>query len=68
MDAPRFCISAGLPDAEVKDSEAEKAGDVNAEVFLEEGIPHSIISKLKGAELCSGYDSLRLNVTQSHGS
>lgn len=32
LDAPRFCISAGLPDAEVKT--AGSAGDINSEVRL----------------------------------
>lgn len=32
LDAPRFCISAGLPDAEVKATAS--AGDINSEVRL----------------------------------
>jgi gamma-glutamyltranspeptidase/glutathione hydrolase len=47
LDAPRFCISAGSPDAEVKDS--THAGDINAEVYIEEGIPQSTIDALCGA-------------------
>jgi gamma-glutamyltranspeptidase / glutathione hydrolase len=46
LDAPRFCISAGLPDAEVKNSSS--AGDVNSEVYFEEGIPYETVTKLRG--------------------
>lgn len=46
LDAPRFCISAGSPDSEVKGS-AEKAGDINSEVYFEEGIPDETIAKLR---------------------
>jgi hypothetical protein len=35
-----------LPDAEV--GRAEKAGDIDAEVYFEEGIPLETIEKLKG--------------------
>lgn len=45
LDAPRFCISAGLPDSEVKSTMG--AGDVNAEVFFEEGIPEATVAKLR---------------------
>jgi hypothetical protein len=44
LDAPRFCISAGLPDAEVKS--AASAGDVNAEVFFEDAISDSTVEGL----------------------
>lgn len=47
LDAPRFCISAGLPDAEVKNA-AASAGDVNSEVYIEEGIPDETVDKLRG--------------------
>jgi gamma-glutamyltranspeptidase/glutathione hydrolase len=47
LDAPRFCISAGSPDSEIKDS-GQKAGDINSEVYLEEGIPSATLEKLKG--------------------
>jgi len=47
LDAPRFCISAGLPDAEVKNNGS--AGDINSEVYFEEGIPLETVTKLKGA-------------------
>ena len=46
LDAPRFCISAGMPDAEVKGS--KNAGDVNSEVYFEEGISESTVAKLRG--------------------
>lgn len=47
LDAPRFCISAGLPDAESEDAEA-KAGDIDSEVYIEEGIPDEVVAKLRG--------------------
>lgn len=50
LDAPRFCISPGLPDAPVK--EAQRAGNINVEVYFEPGISSSVIEKLKG-RLCS---------------
>lgn len=46
LDAPRFCISAGPPDAEVKESE-QKAGDINSEVYFEEGISDETIMTLR---------------------
>ena len=46
LDAPRFCISAGSPDAEVKNS-ADKAGDINSEVYFEEGISEETVAKLR---------------------
>jgi gamma-glutamyltranspeptidase / glutathione hydrolase len=46
LDAPRFCISAGSPDSELKDSGA-KAGDINSEVYLEEGIPDATLDALR---------------------
>ncbi|KAL5495462.1 hypothetical protein ACEPAI_925 [Sanghuangporus weigelae] len=46
LDAPRFCISAGSPDSEVRGS-AEKAGDINSEVYFEEGIPESVVERLR---------------------
>ncbi|KAG8691718.1 hypothetical protein FRC11_012002 [Ceratobasidium sp. 423] len=44
LDAPRFCISPGSPDASVNG--ARKAGDINSEVYFEEGIPAETIQKL----------------------
>ncbi|GLB36126.1 putative gamma-glutamyltranspeptidase [Lyophyllum shimeji] len=40
LDAPRFCISAGMPDA------GSQAGDPNSQVFFEEGISEETIAKL----------------------
>lgn len=51
LDAPRFCISAGLPDNEVPKGEAMRAGDINAEVYFEEGIDEEVVRTLKG-ETC----------------
>lgn len=48
LDAPRFCISAGLPDANVGAAADARAGDVNSEVFFEEGIPDAVVEKLRG--------------------
>ncbi|KAF4623186.1 hypothetical protein D9613_002091 [Agrocybe pediades] len=45
LDAPRFCISAGVPDAESKSTGA--AGDVNSEVYFEDGISEETVAKLK---------------------
>ncbi|KAL0951352.1 hypothetical protein HGRIS_008056 [Hohenbuehelia grisea] len=45
LDAPRFCISAGMPDAEVK--KAGRAGDANSEVYFEEGISLGTVEKLR---------------------
>jgi gamma-glutamyltranspeptidase / glutathione hydrolase len=46
LDAPRFCISAGLPDAPIRN--AHDAGDINSEVYFEPGIPEEVVSKLRG--------------------
>ncbi|KAJ1308438.1 hypothetical protein OPQ81_004143 [Rhizoctonia solani] len=45
LDAPRFCISAGSPDASVDN--ARKAGDINSEVYFEAGIPDETVQKLR---------------------
>ncbi|KAJ6604535.1 gamma-glutamyltranspeptidase [Mycena vulgaris] len=45
LDSPRFCISAGSPDEQTKDS--GNAGDINSEVYFEEGIPLEIVEKLR---------------------
>ncbi|KAJ6621617.1 gamma-glutamyltranspeptidase [Mycena sp. CBHHK59/15] len=45
LDSPRFCISAGSPDAQIQGS--GDAGDINSEVYLEEGIPPETIAKLR---------------------
>jgi gamma-glutamyltranspeptidase/glutathione hydrolase len=49
LDAPRFCISAGLPDASVK--AATTAGDINSEIYFEEGIAPEVVEELKGGFL-----------------
>jgi len=58
LDAPRFCISAGLPDADLKD--AGSAGDINSEVYFEEGINPAIVQELCGmghdARIVRGHD------------
>ncbi|KNZ77438.1 Putative gamma-glutamyltransferase ywrD [Termitomyces sp. J132] len=41
LDAPRFCISAGMPDAGLQ------AGNPNSEVYIEEGIPSESVVKLR---------------------
>jgi len=43
LDAPRFCISAGLPDAATKDS---RAGDIDSEIYFEEGIDPDVVAEL----------------------
>ncbi|CUA70368.1 gamma-glutamyltranspeptidase [Rhizoctonia solani] len=45
LDAPRFCISAGSPDASVDN--ARNAGDINSEVYFEDGIPAETVQKLR---------------------
>jgi len=54
LDAPRFCISAGSPDANV--SNASNAGDINSEVYFEDGIPKETVEKLKAM----GHDARQL--------
>jgi gamma-glutamyltranspeptidase/glutathione hydrolase len=46
LDAPRFCISAGLPDADTED--AANAGNIDSEVWMEEGISDEVVQKLRG--------------------
>ncbi|CAG8732279.1 10317_t:CDS:2, partial [Acaulospora colombiana] len=46
LDAPRFCISPGLPDAPVK--EAQDAGNINSEVYFEPGITDAVVQTLRG--------------------
>ncbi|KAF8922703.1 gamma-glutamyltranspeptidase [Mucidula mucida] len=57
LDAPRFCISAGSPDTQTR--ETGTAGDINSEVYFEEGISPETISKLRemghDARLQSGF-------------
>ena len=49
VDAPRFCISTGTPDAIVRDE--RQAGEINSEVYLEEGISPDTVEKLRGKQL-----------------
>jgi gamma-glutamyltranspeptidase/glutathione hydrolase len=51
LDAPRFCISAGLPDAPIKN--AHSAGDINSEVYFELGIPEEVVSNLQCVSHCT---------------
>ncbi|THH17393.1 hypothetical protein EW146_g3404 [Bondarzewia mesenterica] len=44
LDAPRFCISAGSPDTQTQST--GEAGDINSEVYFEEGIPVETVEKL----------------------
>ncbi|KZV75492.1 gamma-glutamyltranspeptidase [Peniophora sp. CONT] len=46
LDAPRFCISAGSPDSVLEGAE-EKAGDINSEVYFEEGIDPKTVETLR---------------------
>ena len=46
VDAPRFCISTGTPDAVVRNE--GQAGQMNSEVYLEEGISSKTVEKLRG--------------------
>jgi gamma-glutamyltranspeptidase / glutathione hydrolase len=45
LDAPRFCISAGSPDSEAQQTGA--AGDINSEVYFEEGIADATVRRLR---------------------
>ncbi|KAG8720092.1 hypothetical protein FRC08_001193 [Ceratobasidium sp. 394] len=62
LDAPRFCISAGSPDAPVANS--SKAGDINSEVYFEEGIPAETVEELKAmghdARLALGFKRIMM--------
>lgn len=44
LDAPRFCISAGLPVAGQNNS----AGDLDSQIFIEEGVDPKVIDELRG--------------------
>lgn len=46
LDAPRFCISPGSPDTAV--TNAGRVGDINSEVYFEDGISTETVEKLKG--------------------
>ncbi|KAF7339565.1 hypothetical protein MSAN_02171000 [Mycena sanguinolenta] len=45
LDSPRFCISAGSPETQTR--ETGDAGDINSEVYIEEGIPLETVEKLR---------------------
>ncbi|KAF8078650.1 gamma-glutamyltranspeptidase [Lyophyllum atratum] len=53
LDAPRFCISAGMPDS------GSHAGDPNSQVFFEEGISDETVTRLRDmghdAQIVSGF-------------
>ncbi|KAF5374840.1 hypothetical protein D9758_000394 [Tetrapyrgos nigripes] len=57
LDAPRFCISAGSPDTQTRATGV--AGDINSEVYFEEGIPEETVAKLRemghDARLATGF-------------
>jgi gamma-glutamyltranspeptidase/glutathione hydrolase len=46
LDAPRFCISVGMPENQTKETAA--AGDANSEVYFEDTFPKETIEKLTG--------------------
>lgn len=46
LDAPRFCISAGSPETE--NAQSSESGDINSEVYFEEGITDAVVEKLRG--------------------
>ncbi|BEJ15312.1 hypothetical protein CspHIS471_0410790 [Cutaneotrichosporon sp. HIS471] len=46
LDAPRFCISAGLPDPTKKEKEGS-AGRVDSEIWFEEGIDADVVQALR---------------------
>ncbi|CCL99562.1 uncharacterized protein FIBRA_01580 [Fibroporia radiculosa] len=43
LDAPRLCISAGSPDSTAEGV----AGDINSEVYFEEGIAPEVLDQLR---------------------
>ncbi len=52
LDAPRFCISAGSPETE--SNQSGRSGDINSEVYFEEGIPEAVVETLRGALVVLG--------------
>ena len=54
LDAPRFCISTGLPDA--NDTSPSNAGDIDSEIYFEEGISLDVIEMLSGETLYSSQE------------
>lgn len=65
LDAPRFCISAGIPDAESNTTGA--AGDVNSEVYFEDGFSKETVDTLRG-EFLSWICSVESSIFPSDGS
>ncbi|KAI9512854.1 gamma-glutamyltranspeptidase [Russula earlei] len=59
LDAPRFCISPGGPDAGAGMTNAGRAGDINSEVYFEEGILPETLEQLRAmghdARILSGF-------------
>lgn len=53
LDAPRFCISAGSP--ETQSDATGSAGDINSEVYFEDGISDDVVKKLQAM----GHDARR---------
>jgi len=57
LDAPRFCISPGTPGAAV--TNASRAGDINSEVYFEDGISPKTVEQLRAmghdARILSGF-------------
>lgn len=45
LDAPRFCISAGLPESGA--AQASSAGNMDSEIYFEEGISEQVIEDLR---------------------
>ena len=59
LEAPRFCISAGSPDAEAVKNSETAAGDINSTVFFEEGITPETVQTLRGMCIFSTCGILR---------
>lgn len=57
LDAPRFCISAGSP--ETQNNSTGTPGDINGEVYFEEGISEETMNRLRemghDARLATGF-------------
>jgi hypothetical protein len=62
LDAPRFCISAGTPDAESNTTGA--AGDFNSEIYFEDGFSRETIDTLKGAFLNWNCSIQKIHISQ----
>lgn len=46
LDAPRFCISSGAPNVDIMN--AGRPGDMNSEVYFEDGILLETVEQLRG--------------------